>query len=84
MQGEALSTEMVFPGNPVRVRFPHQTKHIIDWIFEAGIVHHWMVGYGHSAAEIRALAGIVGREFRLLEPAIQTFPEQLGRAEKVL
>ena len=69
LQGEALPTEMVFPGNPVRVRFPQPTAGIIDWIFEAGVVHHWMVGYGHVGDQIRALAGIVGRDLRLLEPA---------------
>ena len=32
LEGEALSTEMVFPGNPLRVRFTHGTGRIIDWI----------------------------------------------------
>lgn len=56
LEGEAVSTSMVFPGNPLRVRFPQPTHEIIDWIFDEGIGHHWMAGYGHVGNEIREWA----------------------------
>jgi L-fucose isomerase-like protein len=68
LEGEALSTEMVFPGNPVRVRFAVPTSDIIQWIFDEGIGHHWMIGYGHVGEEIRAWAKVVGKEVYLIEP----------------
>ena len=69
LEGEALSTEMVFPGNPLRVRFPQPVEDLVDWIHDAGIAHHWMAGYGHVGAEIRAWARFTGSDLRLMEPA---------------
>jgi L-arabinose isomerase len=60
---------MVFPGNPVRVRFPQPTADLIDWVHAEGIGHHWMIGYGHVAQEIRAWAGLAGPGVTLVEPA---------------
>lgn len=68
LEGEACSTEMVFPGNPVRVRFAHPVRHLIDWIHDVGLGHHWMIGYGHVAHELRAWARIVGPSLHLREP----------------
>ena len=68
LEGEALSTEMVFPGNPLRVRFTQPTPQLIDWIHAEGIGHHWMAGYGHVAAEIRQWVSIAGGPLRLVEP----------------
>ncbi|NQT18300.1 MAG: hypothetical protein HQ592_01250 [Planctomycetes bacterium] len=68
LEGEALSTQMVFPGNPLRVRFTQPTPQLIDWIHAEGIGHHWMAGYGHVAAEIRQWASIAGGPLRLVEP----------------
>ena len=59
---------MVFPGNPLRVRFNQPVEELIQWIHEQGISHHWVAGYGHLGAEIRALARISGPSFRLVEP----------------
>lgn len=66
MEGEALPTGMVFPGNPLRVQFQPSTAAIIDWIHDQGIGHHWMAGYGHVAGELQALARIAGPGLRLL------------------
>ena len=64
LEGEAVSTEMVFPGNPLRVKFPQPTGEIIEWIHEEGIGHHWMAGYGRVEPELRDLARIVGPALR--------------------
>ncbi|NPV49091.1 MAG: hypothetical protein HPY69_19275 [Armatimonadetes bacterium] len=68
LEGEALPAPMVFPGNPVRVQFRQPTADLIDWIHAAGIGHHWMIGYGHVAAEIRAWAACAGKSLTLVEP----------------
>lgn len=68
LEGAALPAEMVFPGNPLRVHFPQPVEEILRWIFERGIGHHWVVGLGHVAAEVRALARQCGTTLHLLEP----------------
>jgi L-fucose isomerase-like protein len=67
LEGEALPAAMIFPGNPLRVRFAHSAERIIRWIHEEGIGHHWAAGYGHVAAELRAWAGMAGPGLRWLE-----------------
>jgi L-fucose isomerase-like protein len=69
LEGEALHTEMVFPGNPVRVQFRQSAADLIDWIHAEGIGHHWMIGYGHVAREVRAWTRIAGADLTLVEPA---------------
>ena len=68
LEGEALSTEMVFPGNPLRVRLDRPTGEVIDWIHAEGVGHHWMAGYGRVGAEIRHWAKLAGESLRLVEP----------------
>lgn len=67
LEGEALSTEMVFPGNPLRVSFGSGAEDIVRWIFAEGIGHHWAAGYGHVGAELRAWARIAGPAVRLVQ-----------------
>ncbi len=66
LEGMAVSTEMVFPGNPLRVQFNAETVDIIQWIHQHGIGHHWMGGYGHLGHEIKQLAHLAGPGLRLL------------------
>jgi L-fucose isomerase-like protein len=68
IEGEAIPTKMVFPGNPLRVRFGSPTAQLIDWIHDEGIGHHWMAGYGHVGEEIRQWAAVAGPELRLICP----------------
>ncbi|MDP1340874.1 hypothetical protein, partial [Klebsiella variicola] len=63
-----LPAPMVFPGNPVRVQFAQSVADLVDWIHQAGIGHHWMIGYGHVAAEVQAWAGCAGKSLALIEP----------------
>ena len=60
LEGEAISTDMVFPGNPLRVRFAEPIAGIQEWIYEKGIGHHWMASYGHVGAELREWARLCG------------------------
>jgi len=65
LEGEALPTDMVFPGNPLRVKFDVPVGDVIDWIFAGGIGHHWMAGYGRVGREIRNMAGVIGESLQL-------------------
>jgi len=60
MEGEAISTEMVFPGNPLRVRFDSPLDRILEWIHEEGIGHHWMAGYGHVGKILHTWSSLCG------------------------
>ena len=68
LEGQAVSTELVFRGNPLRVRFPQPTPDLIDWIAREGIGHHWMAAHGHVGREIRDWAELCGPGVQLLEP----------------
>ncbi|MBN1864783.1 MAG: hypothetical protein JW808_07775 [Victivallales bacterium] len=63
LSGEAMATEMVFPGNPARVKFGRPAKDVIDWTFQEGMGHHWMIAYGDYSEEIRAWAKLVQNNF---------------------
>jgi len=67
LEGDAVSTGMVFPGNPLRVRFPLPASRIIEWIFREGIGHHWMAGYGHVSADVKEWARLCGPDLRLID-----------------
>ena len=69
LAGQAVSTDMVFPGNPVRVEFEHTASQLTEWIHDEGIGHHWMIGYGNVAAEITHWAHMAGQPFCLINPS---------------
>jgi L-fucose isomerase-like protein len=63
IEGEAIPTEMVFEGNPMRIRL--RTPFRLTWqdIVQHGFGHHWMAAYAHVAsplAEFCQMAGIAG------------------------
>jgi L-fucose isomerase-like protein len=68
LEGEAVHTDMVFPGNPVRVRFRQKTEDLIQWIFDEGLAHHWMIGYGHFLDDIRNWGKIAGPSVSVVGP----------------
>lgn len=70
LEGEAVKADMVFPGNPVRVKFEIDVANIIDFIFREGIGHHWSIGYGHYEVVIREWAGMLPRGARYLSPTV--------------
>ena len=61
-EGKAIETDMVFPGNPLKVQFKSNYRHILEWIADEGFGHHWMAGYGLFHQEINELAKMVGCE----------------------
>ena len=66
LYGEAIETNMIFPGNPLRVRFQADFRTIIDWIAREGLGHHWMAGYGDWRQTLGDLAGLTGCEWLTL------------------
>lgn len=63
MVGEAVETDMVFPGNPLRVRFESDYSDILAWIADEGLGHHWMAAYGDLRQPLGDLATMVGCEW---------------------
>ena len=74
LEGRAESTEMVFPGNPVRVRCDRPVAELIPLIHETGLGHHWMIGYGHQAAALAAWARLAGSSLRFVNPQTPKAP----------
>lgn len=66
LDGMAESTDMVFPGNPLRVRFDTPVENILAWIHEHGIGHHWMAGYGSLGHEIKLLSNMVASGLQII------------------
>jgi len=67
LYGEAVETGMVFPGNPLRVRFAsgrpgRDYRDVLAWIVEQGLGHHWMAAYGDLRQPLADLAGMTGCE----------------------
>jgi L-fucose isomerase-like protein len=62
LHGEAIPTDMVFPGNPLRVRFKEDYRALLTWIAGQGLGHHWMAAYGDLRRPLTDLAGMVGCE----------------------
>jgi L-fucose isomerase-like protein len=63
IEGEAVRTEMVFEGNPLRFELKSPLKKVWETANEHGLGHHWMTAYGHVASvlvEFCQLAGIRG------------------------
>ena len=60
IEGTALETDMVFPGNPIKVRFKSDYRDILEWIADKGLGHHWMVAYGSLKQELSDLANMLG------------------------
>jgi L-fucose isomerase-like protein len=58
--GEAVSTDMVFAGNPTKVIFANGARRYLDAVAEAGLGHHWMIGYGDVRPQLTELAALIG------------------------
>ncbi len=63
VKGEAVKTEMVFAGNPVRVKLPIPVNKFLDIVAENGFGHHWMIGYGDVKEELEDFCKLVGLHY---------------------
>ncbi len=62
LEGNALETDMVFPGNPIKVKFEQDYRYVLSWIIKEGLGHHWMITYGSFKSELTDLASMIGCE----------------------
>jgi L-fucose isomerase-like protein len=60
LYGQAVETDMVFPGNPLRVRFGADYRSILAWVADEGLGHHWMGAYGDLRRPLQDLTAMVG------------------------
>jgi len=67
LYGEATETDMVFPGNPLRVRFTLDYRQILSWVAREGLGHHWMAAYGDLRRTVADLADMTGCELSTLD-----------------
>lgn len=58
--GEAMETELVFPGNPVKVRLDVPMDAFLDDVAELGLGHHWMIGEGDACAHLTEFGRLTG------------------------
>ena len=67
MEGKAVETEMVFPGNPLRVHFYLDYKKVLNWIADEGLGHHWIAAYGDLRNQLTDFARMTRCQLTLLE-----------------
>jgi L-arabinose isomerase len=58
--GDAVPTELVFPGNPVKVRLDVPVADFLEGVAEAGLGHHWMIGEGDALPAFREFGRLTG------------------------
>ncbi len=58
--GAAVSSGMVFEGNPVKFRPDCSWQALLRAIDEHGFGHHWMMGYGEVGQELRYFCRLTG------------------------
>jgi L-fucose isomerase-like protein len=64
--GQAVPTELVFPGNPVKVRLDVPVEQFLEDIADDGLGHHWMIGEGDAVEALLAFARL--RHIQICEP----------------
>lgn len=64
LEGEAEPTGMVFPGNPVQVRFGRPVRELLSRIHAEGLGHHWAIGCGHYAETLQWWSRMAGAGLR--------------------
>jgi len=60
IEGNAIQTDMVFPGNPIRIQLPISIRQYLDVIEEFGLGHHWIIAYGNHSRSLKLMASILG------------------------
>jgi L-fucose isomerase-like protein len=63
IEGEAIETEMIFPGNPIRIKLPVKISEFLDIVEECALGHHWIVAYGSYDKYLRHLASLMGIDY---------------------
>ncbi|MFX1443997.1 MAG: hypothetical protein ACFFHV_11325 [Promethearchaeota archaeon] len=59
IEGNAIHAEMVFPGNPIKVKLPITIKRFLEVIENSGMGHHWIITYGNHLKSLECLASLL-------------------------
>ncbi|MBD3254364.1 MAG: hypothetical protein GF383_04685 [Candidatus Lokiarchaeota archaeon] len=59
ISGEAIKTELIFPGNPIRVKLPIPIGEYLDIVEAHGLGHHWIIAYGDYNDPLQKLASML-------------------------
>ncbi|NPV84478.1 MAG: hypothetical protein HPY45_00535 [Anaerolineae bacterium] len=60
IEGNAVHTEMVFEGNPMRIVLKTPLRNLWQAVSQYGFGHHWMAGYAHVANELSVFCHLTG------------------------
>ena len=60
IQGNAVQTEMVFEGNPLKFVLASPIRHVWAQVDRYGFGHHWMTVYAHVAPVLKELCRLIG------------------------
>jgi len=63
IEGEAIETDMIFPGNPIRIKLPIKISEFLDIVEECALGHHWIIAYGSYDKYLKQLALIMGIDY---------------------
>jgi len=58
--GQAVETELVFPGNPVKVQLDVPVGEFLEEVCEIGLGHHWMIAPGDVIAQLQEFGRLAG------------------------
>ncbi len=58
--GHAISTGMVFAGNPTKVVIEGGAQRHLEAVAREGLGHHWMIGYGDARESLSEFCGLLG------------------------
>lgn len=67
VEGEAIKTGMVFPGNPIKVKIPISIQEFLNLIAEQGFGHHWMIGYGKVGKKLEEFCSLIGLKYKFIK-----------------
>ena len=59
IEGDAIQTEMVFPGNPIRIKLPIKINKYLEIVEKFGLGHHWIIAYGNYLNSLECLASLL-------------------------
>jgi L-fucose isomerase-like protein len=70
LAGQAVETEMVFPGIPVKVKLPCDISTFLTLTADFGTGHHWMIAYGDMSEQLRYACDMTGiQKLEIRSPA---------------
>lgn len=63
LEGDAVETDLEFPGNPIKVKLPVNYDIFLNIIEEKGIGHHWVIAYGNYSSALKKLCSLLGIDY---------------------